>query len=40
MLRHLIEKQGAVGDTLRAPATKERREEKKDRMDKMFEIIT
>ena len=40
MLRHLIEQQGAVGDALRAPATKERREEKKDRMDKMFEIMT
>ena len=39
MLKLLIEKQGAVGEALRAPAAKERRDEKKDRMDKIFDII-
>ena len=39
MLRYLIEKQGAVGEALRALAIKEQRDEKKDRINKMFEII-
>ena len=40
MLRHLIKEQGPIGEALRAPVAKERRDEKKDRMDKMFEIMT
>ena len=40
MLRHLIEKQGPIGENLRAQGPKERRDEKKDRMDKMFDILT
>lgn len=34
MLRHLIEKQGPVGENLRAQGPKERRDDRMDRMDK------